>query len=75
MSVAPQQTFLLQRSMGPQGPAAASQVCGGSTKKFFYFLKTVVNSHGSHLQNGAVLAYSVGIDLEISSRIMQLTFK
>lgn len=44
-------------------------------QEFFYFLKTVVNSHGSHLQNGAVLAYSVGIDLEISSRIMRLTSK
>ena len=44
-------------------------------EEFFYFLKTVVNSHGSHLQNGAVLAYSVGIDLEISSRIMQPTSK
>jgi hypothetical protein len=44
-------------------------------EEFFYFLKTVVNSHGSHLQNGAVLTYSVGIDLEISSRIMQLTSK
>jgi hypothetical protein len=44
-------------------------------QEFFYFLKTVVNSHRSHLQNGAVLAYSVGIDLEISSRIMQPTSK
>ena len=44
-------------------------------KNFFYFLKTVVNSYGSHLQNGAVLAYSVGIDLEISSRIMRPTSK
>ena len=44
-------------------------------EEFFYFLKTVVNSYGSHLQNGAMLAYSVGIDLEISSRIMQPTSK
>jgi hypothetical protein len=56
--------------MGAQGPDAASQICGGATR-IFYFLKTVVNSHRSHLQNGAVLAYSAGIDLEISSRIMQ----
>jgi hypothetical protein len=44
-------------------------------EEFFYFLKTVVNSYRSHLQNGAMLAYSVGIDLEISSRIMQPTSK
>jgi hypothetical protein len=44
-------------------------------EEFFYFLKTVVNSHRSHLQNGAMLAYGVGIDLEISSRIMRLTSK
>jgi hypothetical protein len=27
----------LHRTMGPQGPAAASQVCGGSTRIFLFF--------------------------------------
>jgi hypothetical protein len=44
-------------------------------QEFFYFLKMIAIPADSHLQNGAVLAYSVGIDLEISSRIMQLTSK
>jgi hypothetical protein len=44
-------------------------------EEFFYFLKMVVNSCGSHLQKTAAAAYSVGIDLEIGSRIMRLTSK
>ena len=40
-------------------------------EEFFYFLKMIAIPANSHLQNGAMLAYSVGIDLEISSRIMQ----
>jgi hypothetical protein len=44
-------------------------------QEFFYFLKMIAILANSHLQNGAVLAYSVGIDLKISSRIMQPTLK
>jgi hypothetical protein len=61
--------------MGQAGPAAGQPSLRRVYKNFFYFLKMVVNSRGSHLQKTAAAAYSVGIDLEIGSRIMRLTSK
>jgi len=60
---------------GGTGPAAGQPNLRRVYKNFFYFLKMVVNSRGSHLQKTAAAAYSVGIDLEIGSRIMRLTSK
>jgi hypothetical protein len=60
---------------GATGPCGFQPSLRRVYKNFFYFLKMIAIPANSHLQNGAMLAYSVGIDLEISSRIMQLTSK